>query len=67
MNTTNAPAAYSPREAAKVCGIGLTTLYAERNAGRLRMLKVGRRSLVTVDAIQAWLAALPVDGQRIAA
>lgn len=62
MNTLNdTRLAYSPREAAKLCGIGLTTLYAERKAGRLRTRKLGRKTIVTADAIQDWLAALPLS------
>jgi excisionase family DNA binding protein len=39
--------------------IGRTKTYAEIAAGRLRAVKVGRRTLITRDAAEAWLAALP--------
>lgn len=40
-------------------GIGRTTAYQEIAAGRLRAVKVGRRTLITRDAAEAWLASLP--------
>ena len=52
------PLAYSPREAANLCGIGLTKLYSEISNGKLRKLKAGRRTLITAAAIQDWLTAL---------
>jgi excisionase family DNA binding protein len=39
-------------------GIGRTTAYAEVKAGRLALLKVGRRSLVTHDDAERWLREL---------
>ena len=39
--------------------IGRTKAYQEIAAGRLRAVKVGRRTLITHDAAEAWLAALP--------
>ena len=40
-------------------GIGRTNAYQEIAAGRLRAVKVGRRTLIPHDAAEAWLAALP--------
>jgi excisionase family DNA binding protein len=40
-------------------GIGRTHAYQEITKGRLRAVKVGRRTLITHDAAEAWLAALP--------
>lgn len=42
-------------------GIGRSLAYTEIAAKRLRTKKVGRRTLVTVEAACAWLAELP-DG-----
>jgi excisionase family DNA binding protein len=42
-------------------GIGRTTAYAEVKAGRLALLKVGRRSLVTHDDAERWLRNLVDD------
>ena len=58
---TPAPRAYSPQAAAKQASVGLTTLYSEIAKGRLRKLKVGRRSLITAAAIADWLALLEAE------
>jgi excisionase family DNA binding protein len=49
--------AVSVERAASMSGIGRTTLYAALTTGALRSLKVGRRRLIPVDALKAWLAA----------
>ena len=41
-----------------VYGICRTTAYGEINAGRLAVIKCGRRTLITEDAAEAWLRAL---------
>lgn len=41
-------------EARHMLGLGLTRFYAEVKAGRIVLVKAGRRSLVTVDEIRAW-------------
>ena len=53
------PRAFSISEFCRRYGIGRTNAYQEIAAGRLRALKVGRRTLITHDAAEAWLAALP--------
>lgn len=52
-------AAYRVEEFAELHGIGRSTAYREIAEGRLRIVKLGRRTLVPVDAIRDWLAALP--------
>ncbi len=52
----HAPIAVSPDEAARLAGIGRTTLYAALAKGDLPSIKIGTRRLVRVDAIRAWLA-----------
>ncbi len=42
-------------------GVGRTTFYEEIKSGRLRMVKVGKRSLITADAAEAWLKNLPTS------
>lgn len=51
-----APIAVSPDEAARLAGIGRTTLYAALAKGDLPSIKIGTRRLVRVDAIREWLA-----------
>jgi hypothetical protein len=41
-------------------GIGRTRFYQEVKAGRLRVRKVGRRTIVTSDDAEDWLNRLPV-------
>lgn len=48
------PICVSVAEARKMLGLGLTTFYAEVRAGRIALVKCGRRSLVTVEELRAW-------------
>jgi hypothetical protein len=57
-NTSNRRA-FGIDEFCRRYGVGRTTAYAEMTAGRLRRRKVGKRSLVTEDDAEAWLASLP--------
>lgn len=50
------PIAVSPSHAAKLVGVGRTTLYAALSSGELRSLKIGTRRLITVEALKLWLA-----------
>ncbi|KCV81859.1 excisionase family DNA binding domain-containing protein [Actibacterium atlanticum] len=50
------PIAVSPDEAARLAGIGRTTLYAALAKGDLPSIKIGTRRLILVDAIRDWLA-----------
>jgi excisionase family DNA binding protein len=52
--------AVSVEEAAKAAGIGRTLLLEEIRKGRIRARKTGRRTIITTDALDAWLKALPV-------
>lgn len=49
-------------EAARRLGIGRTTCYAEIAAGRLPSVKVGRRRLVPVAALDAYVDLLDSEG-----
>ncbi len=49
--------AVSPAEAARLTSVGRTKLYEAISSGALRSLKVGKRRLITVEALRAWLAA----------
>lgn len=46
------PLAVSVEETARLTGLGRTFLFALLKDGRLRSLKVGRRRLVPIEAIQ---------------
>jgi excisionase family DNA binding protein len=59
MDTQPLPkAAYSIHEFAQAVGIGRTQVFQEIKTGRLRAAKVGRRTIITAEAMTAWLASL---------
>ena len=41
-------------------GLGRSKFYQEVAAGRIRLRKCGRRTLVAADDMEAWAAGLPV-------
>jgi len=51
--------AFSVREFCRRYSIGRTNAYQEIAAGRLRAVKVGRRTLIAHNDAETWLAALP--------
>lgn len=55
LNKAHLPIAVSPDEAARLAGIGRTTLYAALAKGDLPSIKIGTRRLIMVDAIKDWL------------
>lgn len=50
--------AYSVDEARARVGISRNSIYKEISAGRLKVTKIGRRSIILADDLRAWLAAL---------
>ncbi|MCC6597495.1 MAG: helix-turn-helix domain-containing protein [Alphaproteobacteria bacterium] len=63
MQNPNDIVAYSIDAAAKASHTGRTKLYAEIKAGRLRAIKLGKRTLVTAEALSEWLNSLPAIGE----
>lgn len=58
---------YSVYEAAKAAGIGLTKLREEIRAKRLIARKLGKRTLINVEDLNAWAANLPqIESSRAA-
>jgi excisionase family DNA binding protein len=47
--------AVPPNEAARMAGVGRTTLYAAMASGGLKSIKIGKRRLIAIDALRAWL------------
>ncbi len=47
--------AVSPNEAARLLGLGRTSIYVELGAGRLKSVKVGQRRLIPMTALHDWL------------
>ena len=50
---------FTMQETAKILSIGLTKLYEEISSGRLKAVKVGKRTLVPQANIEEWQDNLP--------
>ena len=60
METTMPPRfAYSIREVSDVAPIGRTAIYEAINRGKLRAVKLGRRTLILDGDLRKFLASLP--------
>ena len=55
-NPSAAPEAVSVDEAARRAGVSRAFLYERLAAGELPSIKLGKRRLVRVEALRAWLA-----------
>jgi excisionase family DNA binding protein len=53
----------SVQEAKSRLGFGLTKFYDEAKAGRLQLLKAGRRTLISEAEIERYVASLPRQGR----
>ncbi len=60
MAQTENQGALSINEFCQWAGIGRTLAYRQIQAGKLRTRKVGRRTLITMDAAKSWLDGLAV-------
>jgi excisionase family DNA binding protein len=49
------PLAVAPAEAARLAGLGRTSIYSALGSGVLKSLKVGKRRLIALEALRAWL------------
>ena len=54
-NTVADRLAVSPAEAARLAGVGRTTIYKAIGSGALRSLKIGKRRLILIISIREWL------------
>jgi excisionase family DNA binding protein len=54
--------ALSVRQFASSVGIGRSRAFEEIRLGRLRALKCGTRTIIPAEAVNEWLAALPIRG-----
>ena len=50
--------AYSIAEACGLLGVGRTTLYSLIKSGDIETFKIGRRRVITDEALRAWLASM---------
>jgi excisionase family DNA binding protein len=51
--------------ACRMSGISRSFLYEVLAAGQVRSVRAGRRRLVLVDSLRAWLQSLPTDGLAV--
>lgn len=51
-------------EAARRAGLGRTSIYEAINRGELPLRKAGRRSLIRISDLAAWIDALPTSTPR---
>jgi len=56
--------ALRPREFCERNGIGLTHFYAEVKAGRIKVRKAGKATIIPVEQEAEWLKSLPVGVAR---
>jgi excisionase family DNA binding protein len=67
MDTTD-PIAISILEAARRASVGRSSIYQAIGRGELSTRKCGRRTLILLDDLKAWVSALPeAKGTRSAA
>jgi excisionase family DNA binding protein len=52
------------QEATFSYGLGRSKFYQEVAAGRIRLRKCGRRTLVATDEMEAWAAGLPIASRK---
>lgn len=55
-DTRTEPLAVAMPEAARLSGLGVSTLYAEIAKGHLVVTKIGRRTVVRLTDLRIWLA-----------
>jgi excisionase family DNA binding protein len=53
------PAGLNVLEAAKIAGVGRSTIYEELASGRLSARKLGRRTIIPEHSLRVWLDSLP--------
>ncbi len=65
-NTNQLPRLLSVNEALHILGMGRTSFYAKLNAGELKALKIGRRTLVSENEILKFVQALHCYAPNVA-
>jgi excisionase family DNA binding protein len=63
MNTD--PISVDIPTACSMSGLSRSFLYEVLAGGEVRSIKAGRRRLVLVDSLRAWLQSLPADGLAV--
>ena len=62
----NTPFALSPKDAAESLGISRATLYRQISLGRIRVVKIGSRSVIPASCLLALLDEPVVDAEVVA-
>jgi excisionase family DNA binding protein len=57
--------AVSPAQAAKLAGVGRTTIYEALGSGALASYLVGRRRLILITDLEAWIRRTPAPLPRL--
>jgi excisionase family DNA binding protein len=60
LTAAEEPKAYTIEGFGKKYATSRRTTYREINAGRLKAIKLGQRTLIPADSAEAWFNALPV-------
>jgi excisionase family DNA binding protein len=55
MPESNKPIAYSIKQACELSSLGKTTIYRIAQLGKLRLIRVGGRTVVSADSLHALL------------
>jgi excisionase family DNA binding protein len=61
---TEVKRAFSVPEAAKAAGVGRTTLFEAIRSRQIVARKVGSRTIILMDDLNAWLNSLPKTSER---
>jgi len=61
----NVPFALSPKEAAEALGVSRATIYRLHDSGRLRFVKVGRRTLIPTSLLYELLDGVTKPCQEV--
>jgi hypothetical protein len=64
--SSDAQLVYTVEQVMRLAAIGRTKLYEERNAGRLRTVKRGVRTLILHDDLMFWIGTWPATVPRAA-
>ena len=62
VSATNAPLLVRPEEAARLLGVGRSTLYVLMASEALPSVRIGRARRIPLAALHAYIAALGSDG-----
>lgn len=59
LGNSQEPLAVSILEGCRIIGVKRSSIYREIAAGRIRAVKAGKRTLLPMASLRAWLASLP--------